>query len=329
MNEIRETRIEEFDDLMTFLSRVYKYDEIDWFVRHYPHLYQRHAENLKNNFIIKDNGKIVSHVGFFPMEVLVGKSVFKAGGIGGVGTDPDYRRQGLMGKLLKFLTAKMEREGYAFSVLWGDRQRYGNFGWELGGRRLLIRVTERSLAWKGVKEDDIRRYDGKPEDLERIISMHEAERLKVKRTRDVYRLVMERAGNAVWLGKESYMVLSGGEKIQNAIESGGNSESILSLALSLIKNKELECITFSRPYEDSDINRTLLDASSGWWVEMLGSIKIINFPRTLEGFKEDMRGRGRDRDKLRWPANEKDLVRKMALPDDNLFNFYIWGLDCV
>lgn len=327
MEEIIQVRLDEFDQLMTFLARAYGCDGADWFPKHYGHIYKREPENLKNSFIIKDKDRIVSHVGLFPLEVLVGTSVFKVGGIGGVGTDPDYRGHGLMRQLLEFVINKMEKEGYSFSVLWGDRQRYGNFGWEFGGRKLVININERSLAWKGVKEGEIRRYNGEAEILEKIIALHEPERLKVKRSREIYQLLMKKAGFEVWLGKESYIVLSGEGKIRDAVESGGDPLGILSLALRLIKGKGLEGIRISRPYEESGINRILLDASSGWCVEILCSIKIINFSRTIKGFQNAVQRR--DRDKYSWPKDEEELLKKIIRLDNNLFDFYIWELDHV
>ena len=55
---------------------------MDIISKHYGHIYQKNIENVKNNFIIKDNGRIVSHTGVFPLEVLVGRSILKVEGIG-------------------------------------------------------------------------------------------------------------------------------------------------------------------------------------------------------------------------------------------------------
>ena len=319
--------MEEFDELMVFLARAYGYKEPDWFQQHYGHIYQKNPASIKNSLIIKDSGRIVSHAGLFPLEVMVGKGSLKVGGIGGVATDPDCRGQGLMARLLKFAIEKMEKEAYAFSVLWGDRQRYGNFGWEGGGRRLLVSVNERSLTAGGVKEGDAVKYDGKEKDIEKIRTFHEREKFKVKRSEKTYHLLMEKSGVEVWLGKDSYMVLRGEGKFQDAVESGGDVFGFLSLALSIIKKKGLEGIRISRPYEENRMNREILRASVRWWQETLCSIRIINFSRTLEGFRKAMEGKAKD--KVRWPKDEKELVQKMSLSDDNGVDFYIWSLDHV
>lgn len=321
MEEIRAIREDELNELVEFLARAYGYKS-DYFPRHYPHLYHRDMQKRRNNFVIRDGRRIVSHVGLFPMDILVGRTVFKVGGIGGVGTDPDYRGRGLMRRLLEFVIEVMQKQGYAFSVLWGDRQRYGNFGWELGGRKILFKLTERSLMWRRVKIDTPRRYIGTAEELDQIIGFHEKERLKVRRSRKVYQLLMERPGIEVWLGKKSYMVLRDGN---SGIESGGSPSGILSLALGLIKEKGLEYLTVLRPYEYSGINKSLFEASSVWSIDVLCSIKVIDFYKTLEGFKDVMRYRRYPK----LPENEREMIERLVLPDITLFDFYIWELDQV
>lgn len=327
MEEIREAKLEEFEELMAFLARAYGYDEIDWFPKHYGHIYQKKSENIKNSLIIKDDGKIVSHVGLFPLEVMVGKSIFKVGGIGGVGTDPDYRGRGLMGKLIKLAIDRMESGGYTFSVLWGDRQRYANYGWEFGGRNLVIALNSRSLTREKIEPLNIRRYNGRQNDTEQIMAIHEKERLRVGRSVEKYKLLLEKEGYEVWLGKESYMILSGKGELRDAVESGGNPSEILSMANTFIKEMGVNEVRVFRPYEDSRINREIMGASFRWLVESLASVRVINFDKTLEGFKKAAQEEGRNR--CSWPENEEELLRKMALPSDNLLDFYIWRLDYV
>lgn len=125
----RKVKKKEFDKLMRSLERVYGHPK-GFFPLHYPTVWGRETADLENRFIIKEGGKIVSHVGLFPLKVKVGKEIAKVGGIGGVATLPEWRGKGLMTKLLNHTIKKMEKENYPFSVLWGDRQRYGNF-WEI------------------------------------------------------------------------------------------------------------------------------------------------------------------------------------------------------
>ena len=299
----REAQIEEFEDLMGLLCKAYNYKERDWFSIHYPLLYRKSSESLKNNFIIKDNGKIVAHIGLFPREVMVGNNVLRVGGIGGVATDPEYRARGLMRSLIEFCITKMQREDYAFSVLGGARQRYANFGWEFGGAELIFYLTSRSLEWKGVKPVSGKQYKGDTNDLERIIAIHEKEDLKVKRTLEDYALLMQKSNIEVWLSERAYIVVSGEDKIRPIVECGGEPFELVSLVFGLIQKLKVERLIISRPYEYSLLNAILLEASERWNLELLRAIKIISLRRTLEGFQGQMEER-----RNIFKSKEKDIM---------------------
>lgn len=331
----RGARIDEFEELMNLLGQAYGYPERGWFPSHYPHLYRQDPESLKNNLIIKDEGRIVAHVGLFPLQLTVGGEVIKVGGIGGVATHPDFRGRGHMKKILGLAISRMAAGDYAFSILWGDRQRYGNFGWELGGRNLVVNLTPRSLLWKGIKPLKGEGYNGHSEETEKIMALHEREALRAERSGKDYSLLMQRAGTETWIGNSSYLVLSEGQGIRPVIESGGDPREFLSLCLWLIQDLKLEMLRVWRPYQDSRTTRALIEASAGWYIEPLGLIKLINLDKILERFREQISQEERAAISfLTDPERETvkllfgftpDKERGMDLP----LRFYLWGLDRV
>ncbi|MCS7187909.1 MAG: GNAT family N-acetyltransferase [Armatimonadota bacterium] len=81
--------------------------------------------------IAEVDGKIVSHVWVAERPVFYrGQAVLPMGGIGGVGTLPDYRGQGLATLLLEDAIAYMERKEHAISMLFTDiNPFYARLGW--------------------------------------------------------------------------------------------------------------------------------------------------------------------------------------------------------
>ncbi len=81
--------------------------------------------------IAEVDGKIVSHVWVAERPVFYrGQVVLPMGGIGGVGTLPEYRRRGLATQLLQDAIAYMERKGHAISMLFtGINPFYARLGW--------------------------------------------------------------------------------------------------------------------------------------------------------------------------------------------------------
>ena len=67
-------------------------------------------------------------MGIFPLTGVVGDAEIRIGGIGGVATLPEFRGKGYMSNLMECSIQKMTEDKYSISILWGDRQRYANFG---------------------------------------------------------------------------------------------------------------------------------------------------------------------------------------------------------
>lgn len=81
--------------------------------------------------IAEVDGKIVSHVWVAERPVFYrGQAILPMGGIGGVGTLPEYRGQGLATLLLDDAIAYMKRKGHAISMLFtGINPFYARLGW--------------------------------------------------------------------------------------------------------------------------------------------------------------------------------------------------------
>ena len=82
---IRTVRVEEFEDFMRYLERCYKHPK-GYFPSAYPHLYRPDADACARNFVIESNGRILSHVGVYPLDMVVNGVEVKTAGIGGVST---------------------------------------------------------------------------------------------------------------------------------------------------------------------------------------------------------------------------------------------------
>jgi predicted N-acetyltransferase YhbS len=147
---IRNLQLEEFDGLMRFLERCYGASP-GWFEREHPHRYRPTAEMCATAYVIERSGQIVSHVGLYPIEVIVHGISISIGGIGAVGTLPSARGEGYMTKLLCHVIHVMREQGYPLSWLGGDRQRYNAFGWERAGVTYDLKFSRRSLDRTGVE----------------------------------------------------------------------------------------------------------------------------------------------------------------------------------
>jgi len=78
------------------------------------------------------DGKLVSGAGLYPLTVLLKGAEIGMGGIGGVATWPQYRRQGHIAWLMKEMLQEMRERNLHLSGLWPfNWDFYRKFGWEL------------------------------------------------------------------------------------------------------------------------------------------------------------------------------------------------------
>lgn len=111
--------------------------------RVFPYLF---CDNrIPNHFVCVDGGRIVGAVALYPYDVRIGGVEFKAGGVGQVSCRKVYRGRGVMTSILRRIIEESETMGLDFAWLWGDRQRYGRYGWINGGRTMHFNTFARYL----------------------------------------------------------------------------------------------------------------------------------------------------------------------------------------
>jgi len=279
---------EDYPKMMRFLENSYQHTK-NFFPLRYPKVWGKNTVDWNNKLIIKEKGEIASHVGIFILPAEADGVSFKLGGIGGVATLPQYRGKGYMSKLLKHTFQKMKEQGCPLSWLGGDRQRYGAFGYETAGKMINFIVSPRSLSHTVNPEPiELIRYAGQEDLLEKIISLHEKEPLRVKRSQLDYQLLMDRYGVITYLGRKrnkwAYLTLRGERASNQVIELGGDISVLASLFGSLFKHYGYGNLGIGYPYYPTRIFSLLREVASGWQVSPTGMIKILNLRQTLEAF---------------------------------------------
>ncbi|SFC46166.1 Predicted acetyltransferase [Bacillus sp. OV322] len=135
-------------------------------------------ETMKKHHLvygINENDRLAAKFHFLPLEVYSGDRKLKMGGLAGVATYPEYRRQGYVNELLRFILVKMYSEGYALSMLHPfSVPFYRKYGWELFSNRLTITLSKGDLVRKKQAAGKIKRYtkDSHPQEIEHIYNQY-------------------------------------------------------------------------------------------------------------------------------------------------------------
>jgi predicted N-acetyltransferase YhbS len=204
---IRNLRLEELDSFIRFLDRCYGFSP-GMFEESCPHVYRPTPELCAATYVVEREGRIVSHVGIYPLEVVVHGVVWPIGGIGGVGTLPEERGKGHMTRLLYTAIDAMREAETPLSWLGGDRQRYNAFGWERAGQTYELTFSRRSLDRAGVEPIQI-------EGRRPVDALAWVERLQPTLVCHAHRphlpLQLRQEGLRVWTAKDGYAIIRGGK----------------------------------------------------------------------------------------------------------------------
>lgn len=158
MVEYRRGTAEDAADILDFANYVFSQaHEPHDFKTILPKLYGEEADTARYHHLILEDGRIKAMVCVYPAQFRVAGKVLKAGCVGTVSVHPYARGEGYMKRLMSRAVADMKEEGYAFSVLDGQRQRYEHFGYERAGILFSFTLTEKNarLGFVGADAENI------------------------------------------------------------------------------------------------------------------------------------------------------------------------------
>lgn len=294
-------RLEEFTAALDFIDRVFRPGQRGrfFFQSNYPHAYQpQYAGRI---LLQRDQGAIVGCLAVHPLTLRMEELRLKVGGIGAVGTDPARRGEGIMGRLLEEASARMSRAGYALSVLWGDRQRYGWFGWQRGGMRNSFALSARQLGSPSPAERRLRleRFAPEPGLCRRLRALDLAQPYGVERPLRDIPLLFKRVGRQTWVCREgkrfAYLALQreGRQRFgqyEALDEAGGDADLARSMLRVLLRRAGLVRLQASAGPNPGQIE-ILLPASSHWSRDCACMIKILDLQRLVDQLQPLLRRR--------------------------------------
>ena len=267
----------EFSALERFLEAAYGHS-FRYFSRSYPHLYRPDPDALDASLVAEQGGAIVSHVGAFPLEIAAGPARIPTGGIGGVATVPQVRGQGLMSRLMREAIARMRRRGNVLSVLWGDRQRYRHFGYEVCGVQWNLTFTPRSLAAVQVKAAPVAEADPNDPAVAPVVgALHRRCPFRVERPR--LDLMLRKEGVRVFLGDDGYALVRGergGEvRVLEVVSARDDEPGLVAGIMAKTFSGSASLAVF--PAEGAPARR-LVRAAARWSASPQGLFRILDWP---------------------------------------------------
>ncbi len=277
----------DYEKILRFLESAYGHF-FNFFPLTYPNEWGEENFDYENTLIIKEEGQIVSLVKVFPLPMVFEGIEVKFAGIGSVSTAYSHRGKGYMSELLNECFEKMKKENYPLSILWGDRHRYQNFGYEVAGKKVYITITSRGMAKNKIESaQKTERFLGDRKILNKIISAYNLHPYrKIRTEEEMSEKVLKKFSPATYYlegqNKFAYVSISREREI---LEFGGDEKLILKILKYL--EERFGYSSFSLFYPDFEhIPDLIFSTASSWQICPDGMIKIVDLFQTLKTFSK-------------------------------------------
>ncbi len=176
---------EMYDDLMDFINYVFGFNgNSEDFKKLLPKLYNKECDPCYANYVVTENGKLKAAIGAFDSVLSVGGQELTCRGIGNVAVHPYSRSKGYMIDCMTMALNDMIKDGVDYSILGGQRQRYGYFGFDAIGPEYHVSINDTNLRhiFRDVPFTELEIRDVKAEDTDLIDKMYEIHAKRPLRT---------------------------------------------------------------------------------------------------------------------------------------------------
>lgn len=146
MLKVERLKANDYNELLDFYNLVFTKQNARLmdFTKELPAMWIRDDEYMRRHFVIRENGKIVSSVGVYPMKTYIAGEEFIFSTLGNVATHPDCEGRGYMKTLMSSAIGELAEIKADAARLGGLRQRYNRYGFESCGSEIHFSFTERN-----------------------------------------------------------------------------------------------------------------------------------------------------------------------------------------
>ncbi len=297
---------EDFEETMVLLNTIFRPGSNQKLQTDYPLIFT--PSRFRNMRIVKEDGKVVAHVPVAPREVIVNDDRMTVGIISPTGTHPDYRHRGHGTRCLRDCLRIMNENDWPVSVLWTREATfpfYQHSGFEAvrpQARGYLLSPSDIDLFRRGTY--DISLYNpNNSTHLDAVIRIHDAEPLRIGRTRDEYAHLINLHKMSTLLAKDdgrivAYLALTRASNKPGFVEGGGESaalEALFHQALALRANDDsahavvpLQPTTFGDVLESCKPGASVLDTESDIGFQMM---RVNSLPSLISKITGHLRER--------------------------------------
>ena len=276
----------ELDEIIEFATEVFNVD----FPGLLPRLYRKGATTGHDHFAVREEGKLAAAVISFPLDLTVAGHTFATNGVGTVSVAEECRGRGYMTDLLASCLNDAKERGAAISVLGGQRQRYGYYGYARVGEHVSFAVTRSSVRHTiGLRESAYTFREASAADADALVRMMQTRPVYAERSADDFlfaaaadfRKTYIISDNSADIGyfvarpeltHVSELVLADGASVD---------ETILSI-LAKVEDR----VDVDAPAHEARIFSRLYYLADDWHASSFSNFAVLDLPTVIEAFGE-------------------------------------------
>ncbi len=232
---VRKATHEDRTVLLDLAARIFHQQTGEWLADRSWHRLSPEAFDPSGYFVAQEKGELIGVAAFRPFTLRLPGLALPWVGVGTVCTTAEARGRGVMSSMLRAGIAETDRQGALVSILWGDRVRYGRFGWEQAGRQVVMELSRRQFPDPGWPDGTVVEMLGQgrgtqvPKGLgKRLVRVQETFGDRMGRPDTEHLGLLSRPGlRTLWVergNKEAYAVCRDGGGATTLLEVGGEPE---------------------------------------------------------------------------------------------------------
>jgi predicted N-acetyltransferase YhbS len=275
----------QYPKLLPFLDKTFGKKVHHWFAKYLTHIFNPQPACVKKHRIVTDEKGIAGCIGIYPLKLKVGRAVLSAGGVGSVSTRPDLRGSGLMSAMLRDTVASLAAQGYDISWLGGNRYRYGNYGWDFGGRSIMFTIARRDIVRYFPKAKAARPRPATRADIPVMARLYQSLPTRTLRPTASWPIHLARAGFSFEItttgGRSAYLAYESREgNAENIVEVAGRPDDVLALMLGHCQRHKLEWLHVMRPDVEDAVAQLLFRVAAEFSYAHRSQVRIVNVEST-------------------------------------------------
>lgn len=273
------------------------------FPNYLPRLYRPGAATERNHFAVYEDGEPAAAVVNFPLALTVGAANLATFGVGTVCVGEKSRGKGYMTDLMTECLCEAAGRGAALSLLSGQRQRYGYFGYSLIGENVTFTVTSQSV--RHTVGEDCRPYavrEAVQADAPSLVRMMETRPVYSRRTEEDFIIVTSTDYRHTYIVSDGeddvgYFVAKADLRtVTEAVLLPGAEADRLVTALVGASGGEFSVIV---PSHETELFTRMHVVCDRWSAAPAANVCVLDFPAVISAFGEL-------------------LLRRRAVPDSRL-----------